>query len=679
MVVVPYRTVHDNEHTRVTHPAAMSTTAQSNNPPTIDRNSPTEEEENTTMTTSPSLTMPLLAMPTEHMTAATHFGTNVSPGGTNNNPLVAKATATAATTTASALSTTTTDAYTDTTNALLQMTTATTLVPKKQRGKRAASRPTLVVSLGPNDVLLGRGSLFADYQGNVQLRQVVTANRQAYVDCRKHKEKQVVVQSIIQAVHALGGRFLRRIESVTKDQKKAQKAKAGNAANHQHLQIHSNNVPSAYLWTLIDDPEIITDKIKQLFRDARVTRRMRHRKTPLEEDDTTDHGPESLTLPTHTTADMYALSEEARASITAAPGTFEEQLQIKRLLEAQARNRVTAAAPGTVEEQLQLHRMEQQSHHGSKLNHATVKDNPLEKQFQKIQKKQKNLQQYQQQQMEKKRKENSQAALDKRKKARATETTSLPADNDTMMPMLPHQHAAVNPLNAPQFASLSAAAGVGGMNLAGQPNAAVGYPGAGMNNPLTTAGGGDPHLMFPFRTMDGTDRPGHQPQPQPDFHNFRVEQERQELALRAEHMRQEQERQELVMRTEQMRQEQELQELNLRTTADQEQHAQRQQDLLQQQELANFLRANPPNNMGGPSMGLMPHDDSAAAQFALGGPFGPSNFSPNDASLNQQDRINHPAAAMGRNGLVDLARLAEIMQATGQMPNHPPFLNSQPM
>ena len=46
--------------------------------------------------------------------------------------------------------------------------------PKKgKRGKRKGPpEPTLVVNLGPNDVLMGRGSLFADYDGNVRLRKV---------------------------------------------------------------------------------------------------------------------------------------------------------------------------------------------------------------------------------------------------------------------------------------------------------------------------------------------------------------------------------------------------------------------------------------------------------------------------------------------------------------------------
>ena len=57
---------------------------------------------------------------------------------------------------------------------------------------------------------MGRGSLFADYEGNVRLRNVVSDHRDAYSDSSKHKDKQAIVRSIIEAVESLGGRFLRK-------------------------------------------------------------------------------------------------------------------------------------------------------------------------------------------------------------------------------------------------------------------------------------------------------------------------------------------------------------------------------------------------------------------------------------------------------------------------------------
>ena len=93
---------------------------------------------------------------------------------------------------------------------------------------------------------MGRGSLFADYDGNVRLRKVVTDHRDAYASSSKHKDKQQIVRSIIEAVQALGGRFLRRVE-LSKEQKKAQK----------------NSTSPSYMWTVVEDEKLVIDKVKQ--------------------------------------------------------------------------------------------------------------------------------------------------------------------------------------------------------------------------------------------------------------------------------------------------------------------------------------------------------------------------------------------------------------------------------
>lgn len=461
-------------------------------------------------------------------------------------------------------------------------------------------------------VLMGRGSLFADYDGNVRLRKVVTDHRDAYASSSKHKDKQQIVRSIIEAVQALGGRFLRRVE-LTKEQKKAQK---------------SNNSPS-YMWTVVDDEKLVIDKVKQLFRDARLTRRLRRRKTPMEGE------------------------ELAQTDLTA-----------PKLLEPPKNPSGITAAPGSVEEQLQLQRMQRQQ---KPVEHT----NPLEEQLQQLQEKQKQSSmqlemkqtQEQQKQMQKQQKQKKGKKGDKTANAAAA-TYPLATHSPGVHPMAPPQPGQAQPMQLNNLAG-------GGMNLPmNLPGAGMNMPGGGMN--LAGAGGmnlagpggmafpggmnltGDMGQNFLFQSL----RADQERQQQELV--FLAEQERQELALRAEQMRQEQERQELAFRAQQMRQEQE--QFAFQQERQQQQELQALRAEQDRQELANFLRTGQAGGndtlrqFGQQQMGIVQNDGGLSF-----GAFPPD-------SLN---RANNPTAATaaGRSGLVDLARLAELMQATGQFPN----------
>ena len=437
---------------------------------------------------------------------------------------------------------------------------------KGKKGKRSAPpRPTLVVSLGPNDVLMGRGSLFADYEGNVRLRAVVQDHRDAYAASSKHKDKQQIVRSIIDAVKALGGRFLRRVE-FSKEQKKMKDASG----------------PPSHMWSVIEDEKLVVDKVKQLFRDARLTRRMRRRRTPMEGEDLpqTEITSPNLTIPP---------GEPDPPGVTAPPGSVERQLQLQRL-------------------QQQQQQQQQEK-------------NPLEEQLRQQQKKQSSLDQ--------------QIRLHKQtlKQHKKKGASNKAASSSPEMMQQQQQQQLLPQLQIPP-------------NLQGHTG------GMGMNIPhgMNHLGG------MNFNTGDIGQQFGvFQLQQQEQLAAFRAEQERQELALRAEQMRQEQERQGLAILSEQDRQQHE----SLR----QQQEFQAFRAEQERQELANLLRANQTGRNDSlrqfaaaqQPMGMMQNQDTA-----FPGSFGA--FPPD--SLNRGNN-----QGVGRSGLVDLARLAEIMQVTGPFPN----------
>lgn len=71
------------------------------------------------------------------------------------------------------------------------------------------SQTTATASIGPYDVLLGRGGQTNNNSGNVRFRDIVTSKQLVYLESKK-KEKKVIAQQCVDAVHAKGGRFLKR-------------------------------------------------------------------------------------------------------------------------------------------------------------------------------------------------------------------------------------------------------------------------------------------------------------------------------------------------------------------------------------------------------------------------------------------------------------------------------------
>ena len=67
-------------------------------------------------------------------------------------------------------------------------------------------------AIGLNDVLLGRGGATNNHEGNCRYRTIVADFQNEYLVARK-KEKVVISRKIVAAVHANGGRFLKRDSS----------------------------------------------------------------------------------------------------------------------------------------------------------------------------------------------------------------------------------------------------------------------------------------------------------------------------------------------------------------------------------------------------------------------------------------------------------------------------------
>jgi hypothetical protein len=70
----------------------------------------------------------------------------------------------------------------------------------------------MTASIGPHDVLCGRGGATNNHEGNRRFRSIVVEHQTEYLTARK-MEKAVIAQQIVQAVHNNGGRYLKRSKS----------------------------------------------------------------------------------------------------------------------------------------------------------------------------------------------------------------------------------------------------------------------------------------------------------------------------------------------------------------------------------------------------------------------------------------------------------------------------------
>jgi hypothetical protein len=69
-----------------------------------------------------------------------------------------------------------------------------------------------VASLNSHDVLLGRGNGSNHYIGNQRFRALVEERKEEYISTGKQKPKSRIAKEVLDQIHSLGGRFLRRHE-----------------------------------------------------------------------------------------------------------------------------------------------------------------------------------------------------------------------------------------------------------------------------------------------------------------------------------------------------------------------------------------------------------------------------------------------------------------------------------
>jgi hypothetical protein len=83
-------------------------------------------------------------------------------------------------------------------------------------GKDSMNKPAdlenVIICLNPNDVTFGRGSESNDHEGNIRFRSHVNRQKREYREAKYTLDKKKIVRKIVNQVHALDGRFLKRVK-----------------------------------------------------------------------------------------------------------------------------------------------------------------------------------------------------------------------------------------------------------------------------------------------------------------------------------------------------------------------------------------------------------------------------------------------------------------------------------
>lgn len=107
-----------------------------------------------------------------------------------------------------------------------------------------------ITKLDLHDVIMGRGAAATDYQGNLRLRDLVSQRQEEYAASDKRSDKHRIAQEIVDRVHQLGGRFLQCEDKLM------------DASPVRRIPMH------AMVWEQVTDRRILSNKLKQLLRDA---------------------------------------------------------------------------------------------------------------------------------------------------------------------------------------------------------------------------------------------------------------------------------------------------------------------------------------------------------------------------------------------------------------------------
>jgi hypothetical protein len=104
-------------------------------------------------------------------------------------------------------------------------------------------------ALNPNDVLQGRGAGSDRFEGNIRFRAIVRERQSEYRQASEKEQKDRIAMEIFLSVQAMGGRFVRKVDSIT--------------------EAESLGIPLGQQgWLPIDETAAI-EKVKQALRDKR--------------------------------------------------------------------------------------------------------------------------------------------------------------------------------------------------------------------------------------------------------------------------------------------------------------------------------------------------------------------------------------------------------------------------
>ena len=101
--------------------------------------------------------------------------------------------------------------------------------------------------MGPDDVLVGKGSPSCGNSGNIRFRAVVKMLLPLYISTSRRSEKDRLARSVVDIIRSRNGRFLRRIDSPSE-------------ADQLKLATYDG------VWLLVDE-KLMIPKVKQTFRD----------------------------------------------------------------------------------------------------------------------------------------------------------------------------------------------------------------------------------------------------------------------------------------------------------------------------------------------------------------------------------------------------------------------------